>query len=128
MKRILGILLLVLVVYGALMASHPGARSVQNHRNIAERLGLYGVLTVGVGLLIISGGIDLSIGSVFALSSVGLALLLNQHVPQAAAVAIVLAGAGLIGACNGLLVTRLRLQPFIVTLCGLFIYRGLAFW
>lgn len=128
MKRILGILILVLILYGAIMASDPNARTLQNHRNIAMRLGLYGVLTLGVGVLIISGGIDLSIGSVFCLSAVVLGNLLNGGVPEAAAVASVLTMAALIGLFNGLLVTRLRLQPFIVTLCGLFIFRGLAYW
>jgi ribose transport system permease protein len=53
---------------------------------------------------------------------------LKNRVPEATAVLAVLAGAAVIGVFHGLLVTRLRLQPFIVTLCGLFIYRGLAYW
>lgn len=128
MKRILGILVIVLVLYGLILASDPKARTVQNHQRIAERLALYGVLTIGAGILIISGGIDLSIGSVFALAAVGLGLLLNLRVPVMLALTLVFAGAALIGVFHGLLVTRLRLQPFIVTLCGLFIYRGLALW
>src|SRR5262245_62424783 len=124
MNRVLGILVIVLALYGLILASNPKARTLQNHQRIAERLALYGVLTLGVGVLIISGGIDLSIGSVFCLSAVVLGNLLNGGVPEAAAVASVLAMAALIGLFNGLLVTRLRLQPFIVTLCGLFIFRG----
>src|SRR5436305_1230866 len=128
MKRIVGILLIVVVLYGLILASNPRARTLQNHQRIAERLALYGVLTLGAGVLIISGGIDLSIGSVFCLAAVGLGLLLRARVPEAAAVAAVVAGAAVVGVFHGLLVTRLRLQPFIVTLCGLFIYRGLAYW
>lgn len=128
MKRIVGILVIVLVLYGLILASDPNARTLQNHQRLAERLALYGVLTLGAGVLIISGGIDLSIGSVFALSAVGLGLLLNLRVPGILAVPVVLAGAALIGVFHGQLVTRLRLQPFIVTLCGLFIFRGLAYW
>lgn len=128
MKRIIGILILVLVLYGLILASSPKARTLGNHQNIAQRLALYGVLTLGAGMLIISGGIDLSIGSVFGLAGVGLGVLLNSGVPPALAVLAVLVVTAGIGLFHGLLVTRLRLQPFIVTLCGLFIYRGLAYW
>jgi ribose transport system permease protein len=118
----------VLVLYALILSSNPRARTAQNHQRIAERLALYGILTVGAGILIISGGIDLSIGSVVGLAAVCLGLLLNHGVPAVLAVAAVLAGGAVIGLGHGLLVTRLRLQPFIVTLCGLFIYRGLAYW
>jgi ribose transport system permease protein len=91
-------------------------------------MGFYGILTLGAGLLIISGGIDLSIGSVVGLSAVCFALLLENGYNQFAAAGIVLACAPLIGLFHGLLVTKLQLQPFLVTLCGLFIYRGLARW
>jgi ribose transport system permease protein len=128
MKRIVGILIIVLVLYGYLMVRAPRARTMQNHQRIAERLALYGVMTLGAGVLIISGGIDLSIGSVVALSGISLGLLLNQQVSQPLAVLVVLLMAVLIGLFHGVLVTWLRLQPFIVTLCGLFIYRGLAYF
>src|SRR5262249_24777148 len=71
---------------------------------------------------------DLSMGSVVGLASILLGLLLKAHVHPALAVAAVLSAAVLIGLGHGLLVTRLQLQPFIVTLCGLFIYRGLSYW
>src|SRR5262249_31480541 len=120
MNRLFGIVLMVVTLYSVVLLSNPNARSRENHQNIAQRIGLYGVLTLGVGVLIISGGIDLSIGSVVGLSAVTLALLLEKRWHPAAAVAIVLAGAPFIGLFHGLLVTKLRLQPFIVTLCGLF--------
>jgi ribose transport system permease protein len=128
MKRLLGILLMVGLLYGGLMLSDENARSLGNQQTIANRLGFYGVLTVGVGILIISGGIDLSIGSVVGLGAVCFALLLQKQVPPLAAAAIVLLGAAFLGLIHGLLVTQLGLQPFLVTLCGLFIYRGVARW
>ncbi len=128
MKRLLGILLMVSLLYCGLMLSDENARSSGNQQTIANRLGFYGVLTVGVGILIIAGGIDLSIGSVVGLGAVVFALLLEKQVPPGLAAAIVLLGAALIGLIHGLLVTQLGLQPFLVTLCGLFIYRGLARW
>ena len=126
MKRLLGILLMVALLYGGLMLLDENARSLSNQQTIANRLGFYGVLTVGVGILIIAGGIDLSIGSVVGLGAVCFALLLEQQVPPSLAAGIVLLGSALIGLVHGLLVTQLGLQPFLVTLCGLFIYRGIA--
>src|SRR5438445_3763715 len=81
-NRIGGILLIVLVLYGLILLSDPGARTAENHQRLGERLAYYGVLTLGAGLLILSGGIDLSIGSVFCLAAVALGLLLQEEVPE----------------------------------------------
>jgi ribose transport system permease protein len=126
MTRLLGIFLMVLLLYCILMGSFPHARSVQNHEVLSQRLGYYGVLTIGVGVLIVAGGIDLSLGSLVALGAVCCGQMMRQHVPPLVAMLAVVAGAGVIGLAHGLLVTQLRLQPFLVTLCGLFMYRGLA--
>ena len=81
---------------------------------------------LGMTLIIISGGIDLSVGSVIALSTVVIARLLGADVtPIVAALAGVLVG-GVCGALNGLLITRLNLVPFIITLGTLLVYRGAA--
>lgn len=129
MTRLLGVLLMVLILYAALMGFFEKARSLDNHQVLARRLGFYGVLTLGVGVLIVTGGIDLSIGSLVGLAAVAFGYLLTkrQWHPLPAA-AIVIAGSMSIGLVHGLLVTVLRLQPFLVTLCGLFMYRGLARW
>jgi ribose transport system permease protein len=134
MKKLIGICLFLLALYVTLLAADEGARSYRNHFNLAQRIGLFGVISLGAGLLIITGGIDLSIGSVVGLSATVLAMLLMR--PEAGgygwhpvpAVATVLALGLAIGLVNGLLVTRLRVQAFVVTLCGLFIYRGAARW
>jgi ribose transport system permease protein len=126
LSRLLGVALMVLLLYGSLMAMDENARSLRNHQTMAGRLAFYGLTAVGVGVLIISGGIDLSIGSVIALGGVGFSLMLQRRVPPELAAMAVIAGSAAIGLCHGLLVTKLRLQPFLVTLCGLFIYRGLA--
>ena len=124
--RILGVLLLVLVLYGILMGTDENARSSAMHQNLARRIGEWGILTLGVSFVIITGGIDLSIGSVVCLSAVSFGILLENGADPRVASLIVLAGSGLIGLFHGFLITKLRLQPFVVTLCGLFIYRGLA--
>ncbi len=126
MNRLIGIVLIVVALYVGLMASSVRARSPENQGTIAKRLGYYGILTVGVGVLIISGGIDLSIGSVVGLSSVLFGLMLEKGVPPVQAALLVVALSAAIGLFHGLAVTLLGLQPFLVTLCGLFIYRGMA--
>jgi ribose transport system permease protein len=128
MTRLLGVLLMVVALYAVLMGSFPAARSLDTHQTLEQRLGFYGVLTLGVGVVIITGGIDLSIGSLVGLSAVVYGLLLQKAwAPGPALLAVVLGAAG-IGLIHGLLITWLRLQPFLVTLCGLFMYRGLARW
>jgi ribose transport system permease protein len=127
MRRLIGVVLLVLVLYLVLVTGFDAAWTKANHLDLARRLGFYGVLTLGVGVLIISGGIDLSIGSLVGLSAVAFGVLVQRGWLSApAAAAVVVALAPLVGLFHGLLVTKLHLQPFLVTLCGLFIYRGIA--
>ena len=94
---------------------------------MARLIGAYGIFSIGLGIVIITGGIDLSVGSVFALLGVLLSLMLTSwHWPAALAVLCIVVIGMSLGALHGLLITKLRLQPFIVTLCGLLFYRGLA--
>jgi ribose transport system permease protein len=119
------VLLALLCAFGALFA--PGFLSAGNLENLARRLGLFGILSLGVGLVIVTGGIDLSVGSLQALLGVTLAIALREwQWPPLAALGLVLALPCALGAVHGLLVVALRVQPFLVTLCGLLIYRGLA--
>jgi ribose transport system permease protein len=98
-----------------------------NLLNLTRSIGLFGIFSVAMGIVIITGGIDLSIGSMFALLGVILAYLLGPYnMPWPLAVAIIILLAMMLGLFHGLLVARARLQPFVVTLCGLLAYRGLA--
>jgi ribose transport system permease protein len=100
---------------------------VANLENLVHRTALFGILSIGAAFVIITGGIDLSIGSLVCLSGVLLPYLLTQlDWPIAAGLATVLATSITIGVIHGLLITKIRLQPFVVTLCGLLLYRGLA--
>ncbi|MFO0876841.1 MAG: ABC transporter permease [Gemmataceae bacterium] len=128
MIRLVGVFVVVLVLYAGMLASDPFARTLSNHEILAGRLGFYGMLTLGVGILIIAGGIDLSIGSVVGLGAVCFGMMLERGVSPWVAAAVTLVGSAGIGLVHGLLVTGLGLQPFLVTLCGLFIYRGVAQW
>lgn len=126
MNRIAGVLALVIGLYGSLYLSNPAQFNSYVVVDLLNRHGFFGILSLGVGVLIITGGIDLSIGSVVALSAVGFGVLMRVGLPPLVAAAVVLTGGASIGLIHGLLVTWGRLQPFLVTLCGLFVYRGLA--
>jgi ribose transport system permease protein len=127
MRKELATLLLLVVLCAIVTALNPRFLSTANLQNTARLIGAFGTFSLGLGLVIISGGIDLSVGSAFALLGVLLSIMLTEwHLPWPAAVLIVIALAAFLGAFHGLLITRLSLQPFIVTLCGLLLYRGLA--
>jgi ribose transport system permease protein len=129
MIKLLGNLVFLGLLYGAMLAADPGARTSENHRILAQRVGLAGIISLGAGTLIITGGIDLSIGAVVALTATVLGMLMvKAGLHPALAIFLVLLLGATIGLFHGLLVTYVRLQAFIVTLCGLFIYRGIARW
>ena len=126
---IFGLLVLLFTVTSVLQ---PSFRDPGTLTNTMRWIGLYGIISIGVAFVIITGGIDLSIGSLIALSGVMLPMLLKGDIffsdplPVPLAFGLVLLISLGIGLFHGVMVTKLGLQPFLVTLCGLFIYRGLA--
>jgi ribose transport system permease protein len=126
MTRILGVLGLLIVLYAVLFGTHVNAGKIGNLSDVANYQGRYGLITLGAALVIITGGIDLSIGSVIGCSAILFGVLMGNGVHPFTAVPLtILFGAG-IGLANGQLITRLKLQPFLVTLCGMFIIRGIG--
>jgi ribose transport system permease protein len=126
-RRELAVLALLLVVGGALALVSDRFLTEQNLQNLMRRVGMSGIFAVGLGLVIITGGIDLSVGSLFALLGIlQCFLLVDWHVAWWLALPLILACGALLGLGHGLLITGLRLWPFVVTLCGLLIYRGTA--
>src|SRR5436190_7521601 len=127
MRKELGIFALLVVLCIVVAILNPRFLAPANLQNMARLIGMYGIFSIGIGMVIITGGIDLSVGSIFALLGVLLSIFLAEwHLPGALAVAAVIAVTIVLGLGHGALVTRLRIQPFIVTLCGLLFYRGLA--
>jgi ribose transport system permease protein len=126
-KKDVGLLLLILVVGTLVAVLNPRFLSPINLANTANLVGLFGIFAIGQAFVIITGGIELSVGSVIALLGVLFVdLIANMGVPWPAALLLMLVAGMVIGLVHGLLITRLGLQPFIVTLCGLLIYRGAA--
>jgi ribose/xylose/arabinose/galactoside ABC-type transport system permease subunit len=110
----------------------PSFLAVDNFVNVALQIAIYGILAVGMTLVIITGGIDLSVGSLVALSAVAAAAVMEKlsGQPQLSIGLAVALGIGLglvAGAFSGLMISRLRVPPFIVTLALMTIGRGLAF-
>ncbi len=133
MKRILGITILLAVVYLATwifsdaVTGRQSFLSAFNQENLLRRTALFGILGIGVAFVIITSGIDLSIGSVVCLVGVGFPWLTVQlGWPIWVALPLAIIVPVIIGLIHGLLITRLKLQPFVVTLCGLLMYRGIT--
>ena len=126
-KKDLGLAILIIVVGAVVYLRNPLFLSPINLGNTANLVGLFGIFAIGQGFVIMTGGIDLSVGSVIALLGVLFVEMVGGYaVPWPAAVAITIALGALIGLAHGILITRFKMQPFVVTLCGLLIYRGIA--
>lgn len=98
-----------------------------NLDNLARRSALLGIYAIGVGVVIIAGGIDLSIGSVVALTGyLTVVFAVHWDLPAVAVIPMIAVVGLCIGCIHGVLVAYMKLQPFVATLCGLLAYRGLA--
>jgi ribose transport system permease protein len=126
-KKDIGLLVLILVVGAVVSVINPRFLSPINLSNTANLIGLFGIFSIAEAFVIITGGIELSVGSIIALLGVIFVdLLSTQGIPWEIALMIVIGIGILMGVIHGLLVTKMRMQPFVVTLCGLLIYRGIA--
>jgi simple sugar transport system permease protein len=118
----------LILLFGSASMLYPGFFSARVIANLFGDNAALGVAAVGMTFVILSGGIDLSVGAVLAFTSTFVATLIANHgVPPLAAVALGLAiGAGF-GALMGTMIHRYELPPFLVTLAGMFFARGMAF-
>lgn len=116
--------LVVLVV--AISCVSPEFRTASNFLNLLRQATFNGLIAFGMTCVILSDGIDLSVGSTFALSAIICAELIMNGMPAPLAILISLVAGTLLGVISGVLVTKGRLQPFIATLITMTAYRGLA--
>lgn len=127
MKKYIGIasILLGIIVFTTILDRQ--FFSPYNIMNLFRWTGLFGILSIGVGFVIMTGGIDLSVGSIVGfLGALTVNLLVAHSWPIPAVIAFAILFSMLIGFVQGLLVTKVKIQPFVVTLTGLFIFRGLS--
>ena len=117
-------LLFVAILFGALIG--PRFFSGANVELIARQTAIVCTAALGMTMIIVSGGIDLSVGSVVALTTVVVAVMLRADAGPGAAALAGVAAAALCGLANGVLITALRVIPFIVTLGMMILVRGAA--
>jgi len=120
---ILGALLLMLLV---LTICIPQFRDLQNITNITRNFSFVGIVAMGMTCVILTGGIDLSVGSVWGMTAVVVAYLLTHGFPVPLAILISLLAAAGIGLLNGFCITQLKMSPFVPTLATLAIARSFA--
>jgi ribose/xylose/arabinose/galactoside ABC-type transport system permease subunit len=125
-SRQLGTFAGLLALCVVLWAATPHFLTVSNLLNVLEQTSINAIVAVGMTYVIISGGIDLSVGSVLAVAGIALALALEGGLPGPAAIGIALATGTVCGLANGVLITLGRLPPFIATLGMMSVARGAA--
>jgi ribose transport system permease protein len=121
-------LLLVIAIFSVLMETPSRFLSANNLRVVLSQTVIVAIGAIGMTLIIISGGIDLSVGSTIALAGVLTALGIKGGLPPSAALASGILVGGIVGIVNGLAITRLKVVPFIATLGMLGVGRGTAKW
>ena len=124
-QRLLPFGTLVALFVGLAIAS-PHFLTGPNLSTVIRQTTVINIMALGMTLIIISGGIDLSVGSMVGLTGVCGAMLISNHYPTAVALLGAILIGGLCGTVNGTVVVLLRIPPFIATLGALGIYRGIT--
>jgi ribose transport system permease protein len=122
-----GLVAALVVVFVVLSFASPYFLTPANLLNIAKAVAIVGIAAAGESIVIFSGGFDLSVGSTMAAAGMLAAFLLESGAPIPVAFAAAIALGVLIGAVNGTIISRFRINPLIATLATLAIVRGLAF-
>ncbi len=125
--RSTGTLWVALLIFAVFSALAPHFATAANLQNIMRQIAITGILAIGMTLVILMGGIDLSVGSIVLFSAALMnSLLFNGVLPVVPAVIVGLLAAMLIGALNGVLIEQARISPVIVTLATQITVRGLG--
>ncbi len=122
-----GILIFLIVLFIILSLSSPYFFTVGNLTKVLRQVAVVGIVTVSMTMVILTGGIDLSVGSMLALTAVILAKLMVAGVNVALAILITLVAGMLLGLFNGFLINKVRISPLISTLGTMTIYSGITY-
>lgn len=122
-----GIMIILIVICVVLQFLEPRFGSLNNILNMLKQISEISIMAIGVTYLIVCGDIDLSIGSVYGLCMMVAALILKNSIPSIFAILLPIATGMIIGLINGLLVTKVKIPAFIVTLSMLSIARGAVY-
>lgn len=115
----------LLVIIMAIFA--PNFTSMNNILNVLLQIAQVGIISVGMTYVILTAGIDLTVGSIVAFDGLAMAMMMKSGVPVFAAIIAGLVIGALIGLLNGLLISRIGIQPFVATLGTMAMFRGLAY-
>ena len=127
-SNVLGIVIALAALCLDLAIASPVFLTSSNFLNVFQQISINFVVAVGMTFVIISGGIDLSVGSNIALSGLLMGILMkNYHVPVVVTILVCITFSGLIGLVNGMLISFMNLPPFIATLGMMSIVRGAAY-
>ena len=119
------IVLVVVVVVFSIVT--PAFFSVKNLMSILNAASIAGVMTIGLAFTLLAGGFDLSIAAIMLVGGMIFGtLFMNLHLPTGAAILLTLAATTALGLVNGLVITRVRLPPFIATFATMFVFTGLS--
>ncbi|OBR63588.1 ribose ABC transporter permease [Paenibacillus oryzae] len=122
----LGPLIGLCIIIIILIIASPNFLTLNNILNIFRQVSINALIAFGMTFVILTGGIDLSVGAILALSGALTAGMMGAGVDPMTAVLIGVLAGGVMGAINGLLITKARIAPFIATLATMTIFRGLA--
>jgi ribose transport system permease protein len=125
-KKEFSVLVALVLLCAVISILSPYFLTVKNVFNVLRQFSIIGILAVGEALIIITGGIDLSVGSLVGLSGIMTGVFVNAGIPPVILCLLVLGCGCAFGSINGLLVTRIGINPFIATLGMLSIARGSA--
>ncbi|WP_319023186.1 ABC transporter permease [Tepidibacter hydrothermalis] len=119
---VFSLLILVIIV----TAMNPKFLTLYNILNIFRQVSINGLIAFGMTFVILTGGIDLSVGSILGLTGVILGLMIKSGTPDVIAILIAIVFGTMLGAINGVLVSKIKLQPFIATLATMTMFRGIT--
>jgi ribose transport system permease protein len=122
----LGALIGLIFIIIILSLLSPSFLDISNILNVLRQVSVNALIAFGMTLVILTGGIDLSVGSMLALGSAITALFLSQGMSPFLAIVLGLVAGGLMGALNGIIITQGKVAPFIATLATMTIFRGLT--
>jgi len=126
--RALGALIIIFII-GIIFNADSAFFKWGTHRDMLRAVSVYGMLACGMTMVIIAGGIDLSVGSILALTAVCFSLFtIHRGMNTFAAIAACLCIGTLCGVCSGAFIAKFRIQPFIATLAMMVFARGVAKW
>ena len=125
MQRLLPFLSLI-VLFVALAIASPHFLTGTNLESVVRQTAVINIMSLGMTIIIIAGGIDLSVGAILAMSGVLGAMAMQHGLPVPVGILVGILTGLFWGTVNGFLTTRLRIAPFIVTLGTMGIVRGLA--